>query len=131
MKRTRKDLIKYRMDRAKESVDEAIVLADTNHWNTASNRLYYGQFYAVSALLLHHEIPGSTHSGVKGQFHKHFVKTGKVSMELGKLYNSLFNKRQEGDYGDFQRFDEKTIAPLIPKVKQFLVEIENLIRLHQ
>ena len=48
---SKEDLIKYRIERAKESLDESIILSETGHWNTVANRLYYASFYAVNALL--------------------------------------------------------------------------------
>mgnify|MGYP003655586458 CR=1 FL=1 len=130
MKHTREELVKYRFERAKESLEEAIILANSNHWNTVSNRLYYSLFYAVSALLIKHETQGTTHSGVKGQFHKEFIKSGIIDIEYGRLYNNLFNKRQEGDYGDFQTFDKETIEPLILAVKKFLENIKSHLDLY-
>ncbi len=50
------DYIKYRFIRAEESLDDAYILAQNNKWNTVANRLYYSCFYAVSALLLKHNI---------------------------------------------------------------------------
>ena len=35
------DLINYRIARARETLEEARVLADTGHWNASVNRLYY------------------------------------------------------------------------------------------
>jgi uncharacterized protein (UPF0332 family) len=46
------DLIIYRMSRAKETLQDAELLADGKRWNACVNRLYYSCFYAVSALLL-------------------------------------------------------------------------------
>jgi uncharacterized protein (UPF0332 family) len=34
------DLILYRLSRARETVEEARILADANHWNACVNRLY-------------------------------------------------------------------------------------------
>jgi uncharacterized protein (UPF0332 family) len=50
-----KALVRYRMERAIEALDEAKVMFDSGHINTYVNRLYYACFYAVSALLLSHE----------------------------------------------------------------------------
>jgi uncharacterized protein (UPF0332 family) len=55
------DLIKYRIDRAREALEEARVLAGSGHWNTCVNRLYYACFYAVSALLSKHDLSSSKH----------------------------------------------------------------------
>ena len=59
-------------------------------------------------------------------FNQHFVKVGKVSKEHGKLYNQLFEARQEGDYIDFVQYDEDTVRPWIPEVKTFIDAISQL-----
>ena len=60
-------------------------------------------------------------------FNQHFIKPGKVSVEHGKLYNKLFDARQEGDYIDFVYFDAESIEPLFPKVKAFIDCISELV----
>ena len=40
----RNDYINYRFQRAKESFEEALILAENKHWNTVVNRLYYACF---------------------------------------------------------------------------------------
>ncbi len=50
-----KDLITRYVSRAKESLDEAVILANAGHWNACVNRLYYSCFYVVSALLSKHD----------------------------------------------------------------------------
>ncbi len=39
--------VKYRMQRAKETLVEIETLIENKFWNTAVNRLYYACFYAV------------------------------------------------------------------------------------
>ncbi len=45
------DLIHYRLERAKETLEDAQLLIEKKRWNSAINRLYYSAFYAVIALL--------------------------------------------------------------------------------
>lgn len=127
MKHNKNDLIDYRFNRAKESLEEAKVLAQLNHWNTVANRLYYSAFYSINSLFIKYNLNATTHNGVKSQFHNEFIKNGLISKDFGKLYNDLFNKRQEGDYEDFQVFDKDTIEPIIAQVEEFLLTIEKLI----
>ncbi len=47
----RKDIIKYRIRKARETFNEVDVLIENEFWNTAVNRIYYACFYAVTALL--------------------------------------------------------------------------------
>ena len=121
------DLINYRIKRAHEAYKEAELMKKEKHLNTCVNRLYYSCFYAVLALLEKHGYGSSKHSGVRSLFNQYFVKTNKVSIENGKLYNKLFDARQEGDYIDFVYFDDETVEPWIPKVKDFIETISLLV----
>ena len=121
------ELVNYRVSRAKETLEEAILLSKENHWNASVNRLYYACFYMVSALLIKGGLSFSSHNGVKAELHRTFVKTGKISIESGKLYNKLFNMRQEGDYIDFKRFEKEEVEPYFIASQSFITEIEKLL----
>jgi len=110
---TKRELIKYRIERARDTLDDARILAENHKWNSAINRLYYAAYYAVIALLLQNEHKPTTHNGAKSQFSEHFIKTGIFSEEYGKLYSQLFTWRQKGDYVDLFDFTEemKTDVP--------------------
>jgi uncharacterized protein (UPF0332 family) len=68
------DLIKYRLSRAKDTFDDARILADNEKWNSTINRLYYSAYYAVLALLLNSDFKPTTHNGAKSVFSEHFIK---------------------------------------------------------
>ncbi len=55
-KDNRNDIIKYRIERSKETYQEAILMNRENHWNACANRLYYSCFYAVITLLQKHDM---------------------------------------------------------------------------
>ena len=88
-------LIHYRLI-APESLDDARLLADAERWNACVNRLYYSCFYAVSALLVRDGLSSSRHTGVRSLLNRHYVRTGKVPREFARVYNDLFERRQEG-----------------------------------
>lgn len=52
----KEDLVKYRLEKADKTLDEAEALAKIDHWETVSNRLYYACFYAISAYLAQQEV---------------------------------------------------------------------------
>jgi len=122
---SRDDYIKYRFQRAEESFDDALLLAENKKWNTVVNRLYYSCFYAVIALLLKHNIETRTHEGARTQFGLNFIKPALIDKKYGKLYSKLFDYRQKGDYGDLYDYDEETVSPLMESVKEFLAEIKK------
>jgi uncharacterized protein (UPF0332 family) len=124
----RPDYIEYRLSKAKEALHDAKLLAENKSWNACINRLYYTCYYAVSALLLKQGIATQTHTGLKTQFNLHFVKTGIVEKEFGKLYISLMDWRQKGDYGDLFDFNHETVEPLLKPVEDFLNEIVRLMQ---
>ncbi|MCC6459636.1 MAG: HEPN domain-containing protein [Saprospiraceae bacterium] len=114
----------YRMQKAEEAFDAAELLAQNQKWNAAINRLYYATYYAVSALLAKTGIQTKTHTGIKTQFLLHFIKTGLIPVNLGKLYADLFDWRQKGDYGDFFDFAEGDVLPLLSPVRTFIDTIK-------
>ena len=79
----RDDYINYRFQRAIESFDEALILAENKRWNAVVNRLYYSSFYAVIALLLKNNIETNTHDGARTQFGFCFIKTVKIEKKYG------------------------------------------------
>ena len=124
---TKAGYITYRIQKSFEIYNDAVLLANNERWNSCVNRLYYSGFYLVSALLYQNNINTETHNGTKTQFFLHFVKTGKLDKEKGKLYTHLFDWRQETDYADFVEFDRETVLPLLSQVHQLNIALKGLI----
>jgi uncharacterized protein (UPF0332 family) len=75
---TKNDLINYRIARAKDTYDDALILSEREKWNSTINRLYYATYYAVMAILLYSDLKPTTHNGAKSNFSEYFIKTGKI-----------------------------------------------------
>jgi len=121
------DLILYRIARAREALEEARILADSGHWNACVNRLYYACFYVISALLSKNDLSSSKHSGLRSFFNHHFVKTGIIPKETAIIYNSLYERRQEGDYEVFVSFQETDVKPWLRDAEMFVDSVIRLI----
>ena len=119
----RADLITYRLNRATETLSEIEIHVNNGLWNTAINRLYYACYYAASTLLLANDIKASTHSGVRQMLGLHFIKTGNISSELGKVFSDLFDKRHASDYDDFISVSREDVEDLLPPAKEFIEKI--------
>ena len=126
MKEETRTLIGYRLERAQESLEEAKLLLEKGYGNTFVNRLYYACFYAVSALLLSKGHSSAKHSGIRSLFHQKVVKPGLIKLELGHLYDRLFDNRQKGDYADLVRFDTAEVVSWYDEAQEFVQEITNL-----
>ena len=123
----RADLIHYRLNRASETLQEMDIHLENGLWNTAINRLYYACYYAATAILLDSDIKASTHSGVRQMLGLHFVKTGKLSADLGKVFTDLFDKRHASDYDDFITVTREDVEDLLPPAREFIARIKFLI----
>ena len=120
-------LIEYRIKRAKDTFEDALILAEKNKWNSAINRLYYAAYYAVSALLLKSDIKATTHNGIKSNFSEYFIKTGIITKDHGKIFSQLFNWRQKGDYDDLFDFEKEKVLPYLDPVKNLIETIEKIV----
>ena len=122
----RKDIVTYRIERAYMALEQAKANLQLNYLEITANRLYYAAYYAASALLIAHEIRVKSHEGCIHQFNLHFVKTGLVPQEMGKLFSTLFDMRLTGDYSD--RFDltEDDVVPNIQPIEKFIVKVSDM-----
>ena len=63
----------------------------------------------------------------RDRLHRYYVRTGKVPRELARVYNDLFERRQEGDYADFVRFQADQVCPWIPQTEAFIAHMTALL----
>ena len=125
----RKELVIYRINKAKETFSEIDLLIQNRLWNTAINRLYYACYYAVIALLIDNKIETLTHTGTRQMFGLHFIKTGLVEKDIGKFYSRIFDLRQTGDYEDFIVFSEDQAIELLEPAKKLINHIESMLEI--
>ncbi len=124
---SRNALIKYRLQRAEQTLDEAKVMSDASYYNAAINRLYYACYYAVVAALLSRELSATTHAGVKTMFSLHFIVSGILPKDYGKTFSRLFEMRHSSDYDDFIYCDKDMVDEYTPKAQELVDGIRRLI----
>lgn len=120
-------IIQHRQARARETLEDAHILANAKRWHACVNRMYYACFYIVTALLLTQGVSSSKHTGIRGLFILHFVKPGIVDKDIAKIYNDLFERRQESDYIDFIQYEEIQIQEWLSQTERFLQAIAKKI----
>ena len=120
-------IVAFRLENAQKTLDEVKILIENKLWNTAINRLYYACYYAVTALLILHEIQTHTHAGVRQMLALHFVKSGKLSKNYFNTFASLYEKRQTGDYEDFMFMTKEIVDEYYPLSIEFIGEINKLV----
>ncbi|MBI2325483.1 MAG: HEPN domain-containing protein [Chloroflexi bacterium] len=87
------------LERARRSVAAAHVLASNEFASEAVSRAYFAAFYAAEAALLALGETRSKHSGVVSGFGELVVRQGNFDPAIGKRLASLFDRRNEADYG--------------------------------
>lgn len=66
----KRDLIRYRIEQGYETIEEVHQLIEIGLLKIAINRIYYGIFYALSALALKYNFQSSKHIQLIGWFNR-------------------------------------------------------------
>ena len=123
----KKTLIDLKIERANETINEVPYLLEQGFYRTAINRMYYACYYVVGALLMQNNFEARTHKGIIALFSMSFIKTRILSEDVGKLYRSLFELRQTGDYDELKVINREDVVCRLEPAIQFIKTIENLI----
>ena len=123
----RATLVTLELKKAHETFEEIGILTAANKWSGAANRLYYSVFHAISALLLHDGHSVNTHNGSHAFFHLHYIKTGILPVEYGRLYNQLQTIREESDYNCVYDVNPDELKDRIGPAHNLIEKIEEII----
>jgi uncharacterized protein (UPF0332 family) len=121
------DLIRYRREKSRETLEDAHLLFQAGRLFSTLNRIYYALFYEVMALLLTKNLSSAKHTGIRALFNEHFIRTGKVSVELGKFFSRMYDFRQKGDYADFVKFEAEKMKEWLNLAEHFIKELDQVI----
>lgn len=122
---SKKEVVRYWMEKADEAIASAMSEQSAGRYGFALNRAYYACFYAASALLFKNNKKFTKHSGVRSALHQYVVKTGVMSEKFGKIYDRLFESRQEGDYLELVEFEKDQVEAAISDAVAFVLEIKK------
>jgi uncharacterized protein (UPF0332 family) len=123
----KEELIRYRREKARETLEDATILFHSGRLFSALNRIYYALFCEVAALLSTEDLSSGKHTGIRSLFNEHFVKTGKVPVELGRFYSRMYDFRQKGDYGDFIEFEKEKVKEWLDQASTFIDKMDAII----
>jgi uncharacterized protein (UPF0332 family) len=125
----RTELIRYRLEEAKETIADVQLLIENDRLRAAVNRIYYGMFYSLLALGLAYQFETSKHQQLLGWFNKNFIHEGLIDAKFGKIINKASNRRTQGDYESYVEFDKEVILEMFGEMKEFIIEIERFLSL--
>lgn len=70
----------------------------------------------------------SKHSGAISQFHREFVKSGFIPVEVAKFIDIAFDLRNKSDYRDFVAPDEERVRELLKDSGVFIQTVESALQ---
>jgi uncharacterized protein (UPF0332 family) len=123
----RVELIRYRLDEAKDTVEDVQLLISNDRLRAAVNRIYYGMFYALLALGIKFDFETSKHQQLIGWFNKNFIHEGLIDAKYGKIINKALNRRTKGDYDSFVEFEKEIVVEMFNEMKDFIKGLEEFI----
>jgi len=121
----RRELIRYRLQEAKDTIEDVKLLIDNGRFRASVNRIYYGMFYSLLALGIAYDYETSKHQQLIGWFNKNFIHEGTIDNKYGRIINRASNRRTKGDYESFVEFDKETVIEMFEEMKEFISEIEK------
>jgi uncharacterized protein (UPF0332 family) len=88
------------LTRSRQEIDAARLLAEADFGAQAVSRAYYAAFYAAEQALGSLGQTRSKHSGLIAAFGRLIVREGGLEEEIGRILRSLFEQRNDADYGE-------------------------------
>ena len=99
---TRRDLVLYRLETARNDLKSARALFSIEDYKGANNRAYYSIFHAINAV---HAVSGKAykrHKDAVANFNKDYVKTSVFRREMGRKIGQAEEIRHASDYDILQ-----------------------------
>jgi len=115
------------MEKARNDLETSEILFDNGRFAQSVNRSYYAMFHAARALMAFERYDSKTHSGILSFFHQHYIKTGKIEINLGQSIARAEKIRIQSDYDDFFIVSRQQAQVQLDDAKQFLRRIEEFI----
>lgn len=122
---TKKDLILYRIETAKEDLKSAILLRDAGLYKGANNRAYYAVFHAINAV---HALNGNAykrHKDAIANFNKEYVKTKIFPRDIGRKIAGIEEIRHASDYDDFYIASIEEVNEQILVAQEFIDMVQK------
>ena len=120
-------LTKNYISKSYQTIEQVNFLIEHNQFTLAANRIYYGIYYALSALALKHKFSTSKHLRLIGWFNKTYIKGNIIDKRYGKIIRKAYDNRMEGDYNVLADFSKEEIMQSFKEMKEVIIEINKLL----
>jgi len=122
------DLVKHRLNQAKENLEEAKILYNANKFKGANNRAYYSIFHSIRSILALEPIDFKKHKDVVGYFNKNYIKTEIFPKNMGRKIADATSIREDSDYDDEFVVNPETTQLQIETAKELIKLVDEYIK---
>ena len=125
---TRKDLVLYRLETARNDLRSARALLAIEDYKGANNRAYYSIFHAINAV---HAVSGKAykrHKDAVANFNKDYVRTSIFPREMGRKIGQAEEIRHASDYDDFYIVSKEEVTLQLKNARLFVTEVEKYLK---
>lgn len=119
------DLVRYRLETAKNDLNSARVLRDIDDYKGANNRAYYAVFHAITAIHGINKKAYKRHKDAIANFNKEYVKTEIFPRSMGRKIAQLEEIRHASDYDDFFIASKEEVNEAIETATEFIGMVEK------
>jgi len=123
----RKELAKYRLEKAEKSLEAAIILFENSLLKESINRSYYAIFHAARGLIAFEKFDSKKHSAIISYFNLNYVKTGKFGKDYSKIISKAFKIRTDSDYKDFYIVSKEETEEQFKNAETFIAGVKKFI----
>jgi uncharacterized protein (UPF0332 family) len=116
------------LERARTCLAEAEHLHRAGFASGATSRAYYPVFHAARALLFSIGLEPTSHRAAVSLIGEHFVRSERLSAELGRLLSRMQRDREDADYETGAVFTKDQSAEALSGARMFLDRVAELLR---
>lgn len=121
------ELSRYRIEKAKRLINDALSLFNAASYESSVNRSYYAVLTASRSLLILRGIDPETHEGVKTMLSKEFISTAILPKEFGETFRSIQARRIDSDYGDYIEIGIDEASDSLKRAQDFVKKAEEVL----
>lgn len=121
-------LVAVRLARCREEIATARELIALGRCRISATRSYYAIFAITTAVLLTKGIARDKHAGVQAALIEHFVKTGLIEQEFGRIFTVTRKAREDSDYADQGTYTQDYAEAHLADAERFVARMEQYLR---
>ncbi|MCS7311183.1 MAG: HEPN domain-containing protein, partial [Armatimonadetes bacterium] len=114
-------------DKGEERLRAARLLYEQGFYEEAVSVAYYATLWAARALLLTEGAEPRTCEAVRTMLGLYFVRTGRLSQEVGRLFTRRLDDRMSADYSDVNFLGREDAEEAVAQAERFLEAIRPLV----